>query len=38
MEAFKDNKAYWDLMREWNDSVALSNEIFGEIPGVKEYL
>jgi len=35
---FKDNKAFWDLMREWEDSVKLSNEIFGEIPGVKEYL
>ncbi len=35
---FKDNKAYWDLMREWSDSVILSNEIFGEIPGTMEYL
>ena len=35
---FEDNKVYWDLMREWEDSVKLSNEIFGEIPGVKEYL
>jgi hypothetical protein len=35
---FKDNEAFWDLMREWEDSVSLSNEIFGEIPGVKEYL
>ena len=35
---FKDNKAYWDLMREWDECVRLSNEIFGDIPGVEEYL
>ncbi len=32
---FKDNEAFWDVMREWNDSVILSNEIFGEIQGVE---
>lgn len=37
-EYFKNNKAFWNLMREWNDSVVLSNEVFGEIPGVEEYL
>jgi hypothetical protein len=35
---FKDNNAFWDLMREWEDSVKLSNEVFGEISGVEEYL
>jgi hypothetical protein len=35
---FKDNKAFWDLMREWKYSVWLSNEIFGEIPGTMEYV
>lgn len=35
---FEGNRVFWELMYDWMDTVELSNEIFGEIPGTMEYV
>jgi hypothetical protein len=35
---FEDNKLFWDVLKSWEEEVAMSNDIFGEIPGTMEYV